>query len=120
MYFIYYLMKHSTFKKQIENNFIKYCFEIMEEREKLCEIENKEYLENNLAEKYLIQTYSGLGAFLYYGINDKIKSDKEKALLYFKKSYKLAKEKEYDFDKRYNYLYIYKCRKFLFKNKMIT
>jgi len=53
---------------------------------------------------------------LYYGISDVIKSDKETALINFKKAYKLAKEKEYIFKMRINYLYVYKCRKHLFKN----
>jgi len=120
MYFIYYLMKYSKFKKQLQNDFMKFCFELIEISEKLCGIDNNEYIENNLAENYLIESYSCLGAYLYYGIKDNFKSDKEKALLYFKKAYRLAKEKEYGYYKRYNYLYIYKCQKYLFKNKIIT
>ena len=56
----------------------------------------------------------------YYGIPDLIESNKEMALNIFKKGYKLAKENDYIFLKRINYLYMYKSRKFLFKNNKIT
>ena len=61
-----------------------------------------------------------MGNLLYYNIGDIIKSDKEKALIYQKKAYKLAKEKGYHFFLRYNYLMIYKCRKYLYKNNKLT
>lgn len=56
----------------------------------------------------------------YYGIPDIIKSDKKKALIYFKKAYYLAKEKGYTYKIRNNYIYIFKCRKYLLKNNKIS
>ena len=56
----------------------------------------------------------------YYGISDISKSDKEKAMFFLLKSYLLAKERKYDYFKRFNYAYIYKCRKYLFKKNKIS
>ena len=56
----------------------------------------------------------------YYGIKDLIETNKEKSLYFFKKAYKLAKEKEYNYLKRLSYLYMYKSRKYLFKQNKIT
>ena len=120
-YFIYYLLKHSSLKKQIGNDFIKYAFEIIAKEEQICQVENNQFLDNNFAEKYFIQVYKNYGNTYYYGINNHyFKSSKEKAILYFIKSYKLAKEKDYDYLKRTSYLYIYKCRKILYKNNRIS
>lgn len=118
-YGFYYLFKHSSFKKQIKNDFIKFVIEVYQNIEKNLQIENNEYVQNNFEEKYTIQIPSCFGQYCYYGIFDYINPDKEKALVYFKKAYKLAKEKEYIYLKRLNYLYIYKCRKYLFKNNKI-
>ena len=119
IYFIYYLLKHSSYKKKIENYFIKYAFECIEIKGQICQVDNQ-FIENNFDEKHIIEIYRLYGNSLYYGINYNLKSNKEKAILYFKKSYNLAKEREYNYLMRSNYLYIYKCRKYLFKNNKIT
>ena len=77
-------------------------------------------LDDFFAEKYTIQIPRALGIMYYYGISNLIKRDKDTALTYFRKAYQLSKEKDYNYDKRFNYLYIYKCRKYLFKNNKIT
>ena len=55
----------------------------------------------------------------YYGIPNIIKSEKEKDLIYFKKAYYLAKKK-YNYIIRNNYIYIFKCRKYLVTNNKIS
>ena len=120
-YSMYYLTKHSSFEKIILNNFAKYAKELFSLDQRYHEIGNNELITNNFAEKYIIDLETGFGGKYYYGIKGIINSDKEKALIIFKKSYQLAKEKGgYDYNKTYNYLYIYKCRKYLFKNNKIT
>ena len=47
-------------------------------------------------------------------------ANKEKALTYFTKGYKLAKEKHYLYLIKISYLFMYKARKHLFKKNMIT
>ena len=116
-YMLYYLAKHSSFRQKVINDFSKYALNIYKTGEKYIDIERNELIENNLAEKYTMELF---GSNCYYGIPDNIKPDKEKALIYFKKAYLLAKEKEYDYNKRKNYLDIYKCRKYLFKNNKIS
>lgn len=56
----------------------------------------------------------------YYGLSNIIKPDKEKALFNFRKAYKLSKEKGYGVDKIFNYLFIYKCRKYLVKYNKVS
>ena len=119
-YMVNYLAKHSSFKQKILDNFSKYALEIFKANEKKFENEDDESIEKNFAEKYVIDFYRLFGTLCYYDIPDTVKSDKERALIYFKKSYKLAKEKNYGFYKRISYLYIYKCRKYLFKNNKIS
>ena len=119
-YTMYYLIKHSSFKQNILNDFGKYAIELLRTKENYLQNENNEFITNNFAEKYSIEITFNFGTNLYYGILDLIKSDKESALIYFKKSYQLSKEKNYEANKRENYLYIYKCRKYLFKNNKIT
>jgi len=94
-YTIYYLSKHSKFKDKIINDYSKYALEIYKKKEEIFEIEKTESLLNNLSEKHQIGSYLGFGKMCYYGISNLIESDKEKALIIFKKGYKLAKEKEY-------------------------
>ena len=115
----YYLTKHSSFNQKIEKEFSKYSFELFQTTEKSLQFENNE-LEKNLVEKYKVQIYGLLGQMYYYGISNLLKSDKEKALIYFKKAYRVSKEKKDSFIIRINYIYILKCRKYLFKNNKIT
>jgi len=115
-----YLIKHSSFKQKIKNDFSKYAIEIFQQKEKYFQIENNEIIHNIFSKKYIIDSYSLFGILWYYGIKDIIKSDKRKALIFFKKSYKLAKEENDNYFKRYEYLYIYKCRKYLLKNNEIS
>lgn len=119
-YCIYYLTKHSSFKEQIKNNFNRYALEIFKKKEKLMSIENNDSMLNNFSENYQIENYMIFGRMCYYGIFDLIESNKEKSLDYFKEAYRLAKEKNYNFLMRINYLYIYKSRKYLFKKKKIS
>ena len=119
-YQIYYLIKYSSFKQKIENEFGKYAKEIFQIEEKYAQNQINEFINDKLAEKYVIQVPCAFGFMCYYGLSNIIKSDKDKALIYFRKAYQLAKEKDYIFDKRFNYLYIYKCRKYLLKNNKIN
>ena len=119
-YTIYYLAKHSTFKDKIINDYRKYVLEIYKNKEVVIEVEKAQSLLDKLSEKYQIESYLGFGRMCYYGIPNLIESNKEKALIIFKKGYKLAKEKEYNYLKRLTYLYMYKSRKYLFKNNKIT
>ena len=119
-YTMFYLTKHSSFKQQILNDFGKYTIEMFKTKESFLQLEKNEFVNNNFAEKYTIEIPNNVGMMYYYGISNLIKSDKEIALNYLKKSYKLAKEKEYNSYIRDNYIYIYKCRKYLFKNNKIT
>ena len=119
-YIIYYLIKHSSFKQQIQNDFGKYAKEVFETTEKYLQIKEDKFLHDNFARRYIIEIPFNFGKMCYYGILDLINSDKERALVYFKKSYQLSKEKHYDKYKGKNYLYIYKCMKYLFKNNKIT
>ena len=119
-YTIHYLIKHSSFKQQIKNDFGKYAIEVFKTKVGYLEIENNQFIDNNFADQYSIDIRENFGKMCYYGISDLIKSDKEKALVYFKKAYQLSKEKKYDNFKRENYLYIYKCRKYLYKINKIT
>ena len=106
-YQIYYLIKHSSFKENILNDFVKYAIEIFQIDEKNVQSQTTEFINEKFAEKYIIQIPCAFGCLCYYGISDIIKSDKERALIYFKKSYQLSKEKEYNSDKIFSYLYIY-------------
>ena len=117
---MYYLTKHSSFKQKIIQDFSRYAKEIYQIVENYLQIENFEFVNKNFAETYAIDKPFLFGNMLYYRISDVIKPDKETALINFKKAHKLAKEKEYNFKMRLNYLYVYKCRKHLFKNNQIT
>ena len=116
-YTIYYLSKHSSFKNELQNNFIKYISEIYNNFKKNSEIIND--IESDL--RYKIEVLFIFGQMCYYGISDNIKPDKSKALIYFKKSYELAKKNTNNYSdyKRNIYIYIYKCRKYLFKKNKI-
>ena len=116
-YAIYYLTKHSSKKIEIENDFIKLILEIYKNFEK--NVKNTDVL-NSFDERYIIEAPFIFGQMCYYGILDNIKPDKEKALIYFKKSFKLSKEKNYIHFIRINYIYKYKACKYLFKNKKIN
>ena len=116
-YAIYYLTKHSSNKKEIENDFINLIIEIYNNFEKnIKSIDDSKYIYD---ERYILEIPFIFGQMCYYGISDHIKSDKKKALIFFKKSYKLSKEKKYIYYQRINYIYIYKSRKHLFKNQNI-
>ena len=117
-YAINYLIKHSSFKTQIEDAFINLILEIYKNLEK--NIGNNNYIQTNLSERYIIEFPFIFGQICYYGVSGHITPNKEKALNYFKRSYNLAKEKEYEYFKKMNYLYIYKCRQYLFKSQKIT
>ena len=119
-YIMYYLIKHSTFKQQILRDYGKYAIGIFKEEETYLFSENLDLLNNNFAQRYTIEIPNNYGKMCYYGISDLIKSDKERALIYLKKSYQLAKEKKYGYYKRDNYLFIYKCRKYLYKENKIS
>ena len=118
-YAMYYLTKHSSFKQKIQNDFGKYVKELFKTEGQYLQVEVNEMIDNTFAEKFTIEIPSNFGVMCYYGVSDIIKSDKDKAFIYIKKAYKLAKEKKYNRFMRNNYLYIYKCRKQLFKNNKI-
>ena len=118
-YTIYYLAKHSSFKDKIKKDFIKFALEIYKKNEILVS-KIEEFIPINFSENYQIEKYMVFGRMCYYGINDLIESDKEKSLEFFKAAYDLAKEKSFNFLMRINYLYIYKSRKYLFKQNQIT
>ena len=114
-YMLHYLIKHSS----IQNEYTKYALEIYKNEEKYFKTENNELIYNILSEHNVIDHIGFFGNLCFYGIGDTIKSDKEKALIYFKKSYKLAKENEKGYFLRITYLMVYKCRKYLYKNNKI-
>ena len=70
---------------------------------------------------YAIENVGLFGILCYYDIPDIIKSDKERALIYFKYAYQFAKKNDEDFLKRINYLYIYSNHEFynLKKNLLV-
>ena len=120
-YMLYYLIKHSSFKEKYQNEFNKYALEVFQTMKKYyINDESEKSIENIFAEKYALDIPFSLGLMYYYGIPNIINSDKEKALFYFKKAFKMAKEKEYNYKKRNNYIYIFKCRKYLFKDNKIS
>ena len=119
-YMIYYLIKHTSFKQQIKNDFGKYAKEIFKNVEKYFKIENNEFMNNIFSESNIYDATSLFGDLNYFGIKDIINSDREKSLFYYKKSYKLSKKKGDYLFIRINYLYIYKCRKYLYKNNKIS
>ena len=119
-YMIYYLIKHTSFKQQIKNDFGKYAKEIFENVEKYFKIENSEFMNNIFSESKICDFTSLFGDLNYFGIKDIINSDREKSLFYYKKSYKLSKKKGDYYFIRINYLNIYKCRKYLYKNNKIS
>ena len=119
-YTVYFLTKHSSFKDKIKHVYHKYALEIYKNKEKILEIENVDSFTNNYSKQYQIENYFGFGRMCYYGIPDLIEANKEKSLNIFKKGYKLAKENNFIYLKRINYLYMYKARKFLFKKNKIT
>ena len=119
-YAIYYLTKHSSFKEQIKNDYNKYAIEIYKNFEIIFEKENNGSLLNNSSDYTQIDYYFGFGRLCYYGIFGLINANKEKSLNIFHKAYKLAKEKDQLYLLRINYLYMYKSRKYLFKNNKIT
>ena len=92
-YMLYYLIKHSSFQEKIKNDFSKYDLEIYHNIENFFLVEKNESLKNILTEDHFIQYYGLFGGLCYYGIKDIIKSDKEKAFIYYKKGYQLSKEK---------------------------
>ena len=120
LYAKYYLIKHSPFKQRLENDFGKYEIEIFRKNEKYFNNQASDYISKNFSGIYSMDIPLNFGKQYYYGISNIIKQDKEKAFFYFKKGYQLSKEKNDDYYKRQNYLYIYKCRKYLLKNNKIT
>ena len=114
-YMIHYLIKHSS----LQDDYTKYVKEIFKQEESYFKIENNELIHNLFIENYVIQHSSLYGNILFYNIGDIIKADKNKALICFKNSYKIAKDKGYLYLKRMNYLFIYKCRKYLYKSNKI-
>ena len=119
-YALSYLIKHSSFKQRLENDFGKYAIEIFRKKEKYFNNQTNEYILNNFSKRYTMDISNNFGIEYYYGISNIIKQDREKALFYLKKSYQLSKEKNDNYYKRRNYLYIYKCRKYLLKINKIT
>jgi len=119
-YMLYYLIKHTSFKQQLKKDFGKYATEIYKNEEKYYKFENNEIIYNIFSEERVIDRMCFFGELNFYGIEDIIKSDKEKSLIYFKKSYQLSKKKSRFFFIRANYLYIYRCRKYLYKNNKIS
>ena len=120
LYAMYYLIKHSSFKQRLENDFGKYAIEIFRINEKYLLDQTNDYIRKNFTDWYSIAIPLNFGKQYYYGISNIIKQDKEKALFYFKRGYQISKEKNDDYCKRLHYLYIYKCRKYLLKNNKIT
>jgi len=97
-YMIYYLIKHTSFKQQIKNDFGKYAKEIFENVEKYFKLENSEFMNNIFSEELIYGFTTLFGELNYFGIKDIINSDKEKSLFYCKKAYLLSKKKgEYFF-----------------------
>ena len=119
-YTMNYLIKHSSFKQQIQNEFKKYAIEVFKIKERYLQIEKNEIPDNNLGQRFIIEIPNNFGIMYYYGIPDILKSNKEKAMFFLLKSYLLAKEKNYGYFKRFNYAYIYRCRKYLFKINKIS
>ena len=115
-YMMHYLIKHSL----LHNDFIQYTKEIYKNEETYFKIENNEIIYNMFSQQIAMEHIGFFGNLCYYGIGDILKSDKEKALIYFKKSYQISKEKKYLYYIRLNYLMIYKCRKYLYTINKIT
>ena len=120
LYALHYLIKNSSFKQRLENDFGKYAIEIFRKFENYFNNQANDYIRKNFSDIYSMSIPNNFGTMYYYGILNIIKQDKEKALIYLKKGYQVSKEKNDDYYKRVNYLYIYKCRKYLLKNNKIT
>ena len=120
IYAIYYLTKHSSFRQKIENDFGKYAIEIFRKNEHYLGNQAKDYISIHFSDYFSMDFPYNFGNQYYYGILNIIEPNKEKALILFKKGYQLSKEKNNSYYKRINYLYIYKCRKYLLKNNKIT
>ena len=120
LYALYYLIKHSSFKQRLENDFGKYAIEMFKKLERYFNNQSNDYIHRNFADMYCMDIPNNFGSQYFYGILNIIKQDRENALIYFKKGYQLSKEKNNGYYKRINYLYIYKCRKFLLKNNKLT
>ena len=114
-YAFYYLTKHSSFKEELIKDFMKYAKEIYDNFNR--EIEKMDEIESDI--RYKINILYIFGQIIFYGILGEIKQDKEKSLTFFKKSYDLAKKNEFIYFRRKNYIYIYKWRKYLYKNNKI-
>ena len=117
-YMIFYLFKHSSYKNDLERNYTNLLQEIYKNIE--SNLNNINNIKHIYADRYIQEIIFIFGQMCYYGIFNKKKQDKEKALSYFKQSYNMSKENEYLYLKRINYLYIYKCRKYLFKKNKIN
>ena len=123
IYTIYYLMKHSSFKEKIQNDFSKYAIEVLKINQNYFLIENGELNSFIFSESYYVGSIILFGLIHYYGIQNIMNPNKEKALIYFKKAHKLSKEKKnlyLEYLDRESYLYIYKCRKYLYKKNKVT
>ena len=90
-YTMNYLIKHSSFKQQIQNEFKKYAIEVFKIKERYLQIEKNEIPDNNLGQRFIIEIPNNFGIMYYYGIPDILKSNKEKAMFFLLKSYLLAK-----------------------------
>ena len=64
-YAIYYLIKHSSFRKNIEKEYVKYPLEIFKTKEKNIQFENNDYIQNNFHEKYSIEINELFGQMCY-------------------------------------------------------
>ena len=82
-YAMYYLIKHSSFKQKIKNDFSKYAIEIFRQEENYFRIENNVIIHNIFSKENIIDHIGLFGLMWYYGIKDIIKSDKRKALIFF-------------------------------------
>ena len=122
-YMFFYVSKHSTYKNILKRNhlnLLQNIYNYIETSLKTINNNSNKNIKNIYAEKYILEIPFIFGQMCFYGIYTNKSPDKNKALLYFKQSYDLAKENNNPYFIRINYLYIYKCRKFLFKNNNIN
>ena len=119
-YMFFYLYKHSSYKNTLQRSHLSLLQDIFTFIETSLKTNNENLFKNLYAERYFQEIPFILGQMYYYGIFANKIPDKNKALSYFKQSYDLSKENDNQFFMRIIYLYIYKCRKFLFSNNNIS
>ena len=115
------ITKHYNLEEQFNNYFLEYTKEIAHFLLKITYEPNfnkrkKIILKFFCREENIKELHLACGTLLFYGINNVVQKDINKALINFILSYKNAETDSY---KRFCYFYIYKIRKFLFEeNKM--